>query len=261
MRYLRLFARFVEFSFGRAMEFRVDFFFRIIMDFVYYLVNIAFFQILFLHTGDVGGWNSDQTMIFVAGFCVVDALFMTLFSNNLWWLPQLVNRGDLDYYLVRPVSSIFMLSLRDFAANSFFNLLIALGVLAWAVHRYPGDFGAGQVALFSALLLLGLYLQYLLRMTFVIPVFWTHSVRGLEGIYYQATKILERPDRIFRGWARWVFGWVLPFMAVASFPARLVLESFNWHVFFHLLGAAAVYTIVVGVFWRAGLRSYSSASS
>lgn len=58
---------------------------------------------------------------------------MTLFSNNLWWLSTYVNRGDLDYYLVRPVSSLFFVSLRDFAANSFVNLLMACSLLAWTI--------------------------------------------------------------------------------------------------------------------------------
>ena len=45
----------------------------------------------------------------------------------MWWLPMLINRGDLDYYLVRPVSTLFFVSFRDFAANSFVNLVIATG--------------------------------------------------------------------------------------------------------------------------------------
>ena len=75
-------------------------------------------------------------MVFVGSVFVADALIMTVFSNNLWWLPIYVNRGDVDYYLVRPVSSLFMLSLRDFAANSFLNLL--MGRSACRCRRAPG---------------------------------------------------------------------------------------------------------------------------
>ena len=32
-------------------------------------------------------------------------------------MPLAINRGELDYHLIRPVSPLFMLSLRDFAAN------------------------------------------------------------------------------------------------------------------------------------------------
>jgi ABC-2 type transport system permease protein len=264
MRYLKLFARFVEFSVGRSLEFRLDFFFRVVMDLIYYLMNIAFFRILFLHTGSLGGWDVHQMMIFVSGFCVIDGMYMTLFSNNLWWFPKYVNQGDLDYHLVRPVSSLFMLSVRDFATNSFINFLLSLGVLAWAVHGYrshSGEFGFGKVILFLAFLVLGLLVQYLLRMTFIIPVFWTHSSRGLDSFYYQMSHIIERPDRIFRGWVRIILSWVIPFAVISSAPAHLVLDAFQWKVFFHLLAVIALYAALVSVLWRAGLKAYSSASS
>ena len=183
MRYLVLYLYFLRFSFSRALEFRVDFFFRVVMDVIYYVVHLAFFTVIYQHTELLGGWTLDQVYVFVCGFLFVDAVHMTLFSNNLWWLPIFINRGDLDYYLVRPVSSLYFLSLRDFAANSFLNLLIAAGLLTWALARYPEPLGAGRVLLYLAFLLVGAYIYYLLRLAFIIPVFWLQSSRGLEKCY------------------------------------------------------------------------------
>ena len=97
MRYLRLYLYFIRFSFSKAMHFRVDFFFRIIMDCIYYAVQFSFFYIIFLHTDILGGWNLDQMKIFISSYILVDALHMTIFANNCWWLPISINRGDLDY--------------------------------------------------------------------------------------------------------------------------------------------------------------------
>ena len=123
------------FPLSKAMEFRFDFSFRVFMDFAYYGIQIAFYNVIFLQTTALGGWNRDQALVFMGGYLVVDGIAMTFFSNNLWWLPTAVNRGDLDYYLTRPVSSLFFLTLRDFPANSLINLVFALGILAWAVWR------------------------------------------------------------------------------------------------------------------------------
>ena len=46
MRYLTLYGHFLRFSFSRAMEFRLNFYFRVVMDITYYLVNLAFFSII-----------------------------------------------------------------------------------------------------------------------------------------------------------------------------------------------------------------------
>jgi ABC-2 type transport system permease protein len=260
-RYFRLYAHFVRFSLMRAAAFRLDFWFRIVMDVLYYAVNLAFFKLLYLHTGQLGGWNEPQVMIFVSAYLVVDAISMTVFSNNMWWFPIFVNRGDLDYYLVRPVSSLFFISLRDFAANSFVNLLMTFGIFAWAVARYPDPIPAGRLLLFAVLILNGAVLHYIIRMLTLIPVFWTHSARGFDQVYWSLSKFMERPDRLFTGWLRKVITFVLPFALMASFPARYLIEGWDLGLMATLAAVTVAFFGILVWFWGVGLRSYSSASS
>jgi ABC-2 type transport system permease protein len=260
-RYFKLYAYFVRFSFMRAMAFRLDFYFRIVMDLIYYAVNLSLFKLLYLHTDSLGGWTEPQMMVFVSTYLVVDAISMTIFSNNLWWLPIFVNRGDLDYYLVRPVSSLFFVSLRDFAANSFVNLLMTFGIFAWALSRLPEPVAAWRLLLYSILVLNGAVLSYIMRMMVLIPVFWTHSARGFDQLYWSMSKIMERPDRIFTGWMRKVVIFVLPFGLMASFPARILVEGWDWSLMITLTLVSAAFFGLLVWFWGIGLRSYSSASS
>jgi ABC-2 type transport system permease protein len=260
-RYLRLYGHFMRFSASRALEFRIDFFFRVFMDLVYYGIQIAFYQVIFLQTPLLGGWNPEQTFIFMAGYLVVDAIAMTMVSNNMWYLPIAVNKGDLDYYLVRPVSSLFFLSFRDFAANSFLNLVFAVGIFAWALARSSVPMGPASIALYVALLFLGAFLHYMMHLLIILPVFWLHSGGALHGIFYSMSRFMERPDRIFTGWVRKFLVTVLPFCLMASFPARLFLEGLRWSVLAHfLIVIAGIFGAILFV-WNLGLRAYSSASS
>ena len=261
LRYLRLYGRFVGFSLSRAMQFRFDFFFRIFMDLAYYGIQIGFYNVVFLQTPDLGGWTREQAMVFMGGYLVVDGIAMTLFSNNLWWLPVAVNKGDLDYYLVRPVSSLFFLTLRDFAANSLVNLAFALGILAWAVLRLPGSPGPGQCALFLAMLAVGATLHGILHLLTLLPVFWIHSAGSLHGIFYSLARFMERPDGIFTGWTRRLLVSAVPFCLMASFPARIFLEGPRWDILLHFASVTAAMSILVVWLWEKGMRAYSSASS
>ena len=261
IRYGRLLLYFLRFSFSKAMEFRVDFFFRIAMDIVFYIVNILFYQVIYSHTDLIGGWSREQMMVFVGAFLVVDALSMTLFSNNLMGISFFVNRGDLDYYLIRPVSSLFFLSLRDFAVNSFVNLLMATGILVAALIHYSGPTPPPIVLLFLILILNGTYLRYLVRMCTIIPVFWLHSNRGLEMMFFHLARFLERPDTIFTGPVRLILITAVPFALMVSFPARLLFDGFQGKILLHILIVTAALTAVVLYFWKRGLRAYSSASS
>lgn len=260
-RYFRLYGYFVRFSVSRSLQFRFDFFFRFFMDAVYCLVNILFYRILFLNSASVAGWNEAQAMIFVAGYCIVDALQMTLVASNIWNLTSLINKGDLDYYLVRPVSSLFFVSFRDFAANSFLNLVTSLGVLAWALNRYDGHYTLGGLALFLVLLFNGFILHWLMHLLTLLPTFWTHSGRGYSQIFWTFSRCSERPDRIFTGWARRVLTTVMPYALMTSFPTRLFLEPFDWSLFTHLVLVSVAFFGLVVFVWNRALRTYSSASS
>lgn len=261
LRYLQLYASFVRFSLSRALEFRLDFWFRIVMDLIYYAINIAFFKIIYNHTGILGGWDEQQVMVFVGAYLVVDALFMTIFSNNVWWLPQLVNKGDLDYYIVRPVSSLFFVSLREFAINSFVNLVMAVAILVWAIAQLPQPFGIGQYLFFTLLLFNGVLIYFLVNLCFVLPVFWLHSARGLGMTFYALCRFMERPHRIFSGMTRVVLMSIMPMSMMASIPTKLFIEGFHLQLYLQLLTVTAVFFGIVVMLWHWGLRSYSSASS
>lgn len=261
LRYLRLYLHFLRFSFAKALQFRLDFFFRVGMDGLWYAVNLAMFQILFLHTGALGGWNLDQVLVFAGAVFLTDALYMTVFANNMWWLPFAVNTGALDYYLVRPVSSLFFLSVREFAANSFLNLLLAAGILAWALARYPEPLAATQVALYVAFLLVGVFIKYTLNLIFLIPVFWLHTAHGLREIYFSFDRFASRPHGIFPGWARRVLTSILPFALIASFPTQGLFEGFSLRLVTHMVLVAILLFACMLWLWRCGLRAYASASS
>lgn len=260
-RYVRLYGYCLRFSFSRAMEFRLDFFFRIGMDALWYAVHLTFFTVIYGHTAHLGGWNFDQALIFCGTLFVADAINMTVFANNLYFLPHLINRGDLDYYLVRPVSSLFFLSLREFAANSFLNLLMALSILGWALWRYPAPLPAAHLAVYAAMLLLSVLLYAILHLLFVIPVFWLQSPTGLRDLYHGLSTTWSRPRRIYTGWLGRALVTILPFGIIVSFPTEALLEGPTLPLIAHMLAVFTAACVALTLFWRAGLRAYSSASS
>lgn len=261
MRYIRLYLHFLQFSFSKAMEFRMDFTFRIIMDCIYYVVNIGLFKVLYLHTDMIGGWTESQMMVFVGSYLLVDAISMTVFSNNMWWLPWYINKGELDYYLIRPVSPLFFLSLREFAANSFVNLLVAGGFFVYAISNYQGDWNLWTLAGFTLLIINGTLIHYCLQMLMIIPVFWTHSARGFIDLFYTLGLAMERPHKIFTGWVKIFFTIILPFALIASFPAQFFIEGFTRQNLLHITVVTSALWIVMLSTWKLGLKNYSSASS
>lgn len=261
MRHLRLYAYFVQFSISKAMEFRLDFTFRILMDIFYYAVNIMFFKVIYLHTPMLAGWSEEQMMLFVSVYLVVDGLNMTIFSTNMWWLPDLINKGGLDYYLIRPISPLFFISTREFSANSFLNLVMAIGIFIYSLYQYPTPFSVWELLFFILLIINGTLLYYSCQLLMIIPVFWTQSSRGFVDLFYSLGMAMERPHKIYRGALKIVFTFILPFALIASFPATLFMDKFSWATLIQLIVVTIVFWNVVLFVWRKGLGVYSSASS
>jgi len=261
MRYMRLYIYFLQFSFSKAFNFRVDFFFRIFMDIIFYTIQFLFFKVLYLHTNTLAGWNIEQMSLFIAAYIFVDALNMTIFSTNCWWLPIYINRGDLDYYLTKPVSTLFFLSFKEFAANSFVNLLIATGLLVTMLTQYSVELSAWKIFIFIILLINGAAIYYLTHLLFLLSVFWTGSPRGFGDLFFSAAPIVERPDKIFKGSIRFVFLYIMPFSLMASYPARYLMEENANSIIITIICITTALFSVVQIVWRRGLRVYSSASS
>ncbi|MDQ3231248.1 MAG: ABC-2 family transporter protein, partial [Pseudobdellovibrionaceae bacterium] len=98
-RYVRIYLNFLRFAASRAMQFRAELLFRVVMDVFYYSVFLGFYEILYSHTELIGGWNRAQAMVFISGFLVVDALQMTFFADMYHAFQQMYRLGALDHYL------------------------------------------------------------------------------------------------------------------------------------------------------------------
>jgi len=243
------------------MEFRFDFTLKIIMDCFYYAMHLSIFNILFNTTSTLAGWSEDQGMVFISSVLLIDAVHMTVFASNMWNVPFLVNRGDLDVYITRPVSTLFFISLRDFAANSFINLLIAVGIFATMLSRLQVEYSFLSFVGYLLLIINGILLHYVLQMLFIIPVFWTQSNKGFSDIFFSLGLVMERPDLIYRGAIRIIFTLVIPMGLIASMPARWFFGPDTPYLSLHLLGVTAVMWGLMLFWWRRGMKVYSSASS
>jgi ABC-2 type transport system permease protein len=176
-------------------------------------------------------------------------------------LPTYINKGDLDYYLVRPISSLFFLALRDIAANSVVNMLAAFSILLWSFNKYTGHFTFLQILFYGLFLLVGLGLYFLLRMMFVIPVFWTHTSRGLDELFWGIEQCMQRPVDMFHGTFKRLLTSIIPLGLIVSYPVKMLFTGNSSDLITHMCLMTLFFAFIFSWCWKWGLRNYSSASS
>lgn len=265
LHYAVIWIAFLRASFARGLQFRSDFFFRILMDCFYYAVNLGFFEVLLHHTSELGSLNTEQTRIFVAGFLFMDGLYMTFFSSSLWLFPDLIRKGNFDYTLVRPVSSFFLTVFRDFSVGSFFNFLIACAILTYQISTSsyaPSEVGSWlSVSLYILFLLVGTSIMLATRLLFLVPAFWFTQVDALRDLSWSIQNIGERPSGVYPDRVRFVFTYIVPVLTAFALPSESFLLGWPLDRWLPLTGVAVLFWGVLLFFWKQGTRAYSSASS
>jgi ABC-2 type transport system permease protein len=259
-KYSRLFATQVRTNFVREAVYRTNFITMLLTDLVWIAVEFALFTVIYANTTTLGGWTKEQVFFFLGIFFASDAINATFFQRNFWQFSDLINKGELDILLTKPISPVFLALTRWMSLTSILNLFLGLGI---AIKYGPaaGFAGGWRWALVPIWLAIGVTAAVLLRFTFAIWVFWTDRSWAITRLYFQFFGLATKPDAIFPVAIRYTIMTFLPFAFIGSVPTRALLFGLT------PLETALVGLVLVTFFflnrflWRAGLRRYQSASS
>lgn len=260
--YFRLWLASVRYSVVRTMMFRFDFLLWSAVEVAWMAVNLLLIEILYRHTDSVAGWNKHQMLLLVGTALLIQRLLMGFFWTNLFEIGRNVRSGQFDFYLTQPGQPLFMVSTRKLDPDGLANSFVALGVVYYAAHHLGLSITFSGVALYAALIALGLVVHYSLLLMMASLTFWIVKTEGIEGSYFTIAEYGRLPRAAFKSlFTNIVFVYALPTVIVSNVPASALLGRLEWTHVAWLFGlAVAWFTLAVLLFHR-GIRRYTSASS
>ncbi|HEX9045419.1 MAG TPA: ABC-2 family transporter protein, partial [Verrucomicrobiae bacterium] len=192
----------------------------------------------------------------------IQQLYQAFFLTNCTNLSELVRTGRMDFLLLLPVNTRFLVSLRVVDLGAFVNAVFAVCVMAFAaakLHLHPT---AAQFLGFGALCVAGIFVHYSLMFILATVCFWTVRAQGIVWGYYNLFNIARMPDEAFKGAFKAVFTFALPVLLVSNVPVRVLADKMtqtsSWLL---LLGVGLLWALVSEMFWQFSVRRYTSASS
>jgi ABC-2 type transport system permease protein len=261
MRYVHLWFSFLRASALADFEYRMNISVRIFGEVIWYATQLSVFEVLFTHTRAISGWDVNAMRVFMGTLFLIDNMYMMLFHENMDTLNSLVRKGDLDLYLVKPISSQFMVSCRKISVAYVINLAIIIAYLSWAIPRLGNPVTGLQLVTYGALAICGLLTYYSLRFLFGTLVILMQDAGNIQFVWHQLFRLATRPDPIYPSALRMIVLTVFPVGFMASVPARVLVEGINPTLVFvaPLLGLFLLF--LSHWFWETALKKYSSASS
>jgi len=261
-RYASIYGALWKNSVSREMGFKANFILWIIVEMLWFALQLTFFNVIYSHTDSIAGWTRWEVVLLIGASHFIQQIFQAFFLTNCTQLSDLVRTGKLDFLLLLPVNTRFIVSVRQVDLGGFVNAATAVGVMWFALHKLQIQPSFPQIAGFLALAVCGVFLHYSLMMLLSATSFWTVRAQGIVWGYYNMFNISRIPDGAFRGMFRMVFTFVLPMTLVANVPAKaLLLRMSSPQPVLMLVGMTIGWFIVSELFWRFSLRRYTSASS
>lgn len=247
-------------SFIADLEYRANFFSRILTDVFWYIAQIITFEVLYQHTTHIGDWNVLQMRVFLGLLFVTDAFYMIFIHENLDNISEKVRKGDLDLLLAKPVNSQFMITLQKANTAIFGNLILGSAWLLYSLHGLE-SFNYARLLWLAVYIPCSMAVVYTMRFLFsASAVIFTRS-ENLQFLWWQVYRLGMRPDSMYNPVMRWILLTVVPVGMIASVPARALLDPFNAFVFIWPFVLAPTLIYLSHLFWKFALKFYSSASS
>jgi ABC-2 type transport system permease protein len=276
--YLRVFGTFARNSLVRDMTFRGNFLIECVSSVSWMLMNLGFYLLIFQYTDEIGrgtGWGQYQFFVFLSTTLLINSIVQTFFMPNCEEFSELIRTGRLDFALLKPIDTQFLVSLHKVDWSSLANFFFGLLLLGFSLVRLAGDpvdplrLSWIQVVLYPFYLVCGIAILYSLMIAMSASSIWLGRNQSLYDFWFYLTNFARYPMEIYSGSVggnvlRHAFTFVLPVLIVVNVPARFMawpLERVDWLlVGFAVLATAACLFVSRTVFQRALLR-YRSASS
>ena len=186
---------------------------------------------------------------------------MFLFSGNLFPLNRLVVQGDLDFVLLKPINSQFLVSFRYVKSYAIFSLIILFMMLIRQSNLHSGDIGIINYIFFFVSFIFGLIIWYSLDFLISCLTFWFKNFTVGGWLSHELLKFSSRPDSIYTGLTRKLLFSLIPMALVSSVPARMLLYGFDIKLLIFQIIVSLGFVLLTFFVWRRGLFRYESASS
>ncbi len=261
MRYLHLFQVFFRTSVQTDMEYRADFFTRVLASLLGLLTTVGALSVAYNYTSHIKGWSFAQALVLIAVYYLMDGLIEMFIAPNMRNVMGQVREGTLDFVLLKPVSSQFMASFRTVNIWRIVNVLVGIGLASWAISRLSLTVGVSQALGFAITLACGLVVVYSFWLSLVTLTFWFVRLENIEQVVWQAFEAGRYPIEIYPAWLRGTLTYAVPVAFIITVPAQALTGRLDGgFVWISVLVAAAAATLS-SLFWRFGLKFYTGASA
>lgn len=278
--YLGVFLTFASNSLIRNMMFRSNFLIECASSVTWTMMNLGFYLLVFDHTTSIGagtGWGKWEFFAFLATTMLINSIVQAFFMPNCEGISELIRTGGLDFALLKPIDTQFLISLEKVDWSSLANFAAGLVLLIVSLTQLttraeqPLVLRPEMVLLYIFYSFCGVAILYSLMIGLSATTIWLGQNQSLYDFWFYITNFSRYPMEIYDGKLgrplQLFCTYLVPVLIVVNVPAQIIARPVapNGSTVWPLAGFALVATVasllVSRWVFQTALRSYRSASS
>ncbi len=257
--YLQVLRLFWTTAIASELEYRLNFVIAMISSLAN-LIGSLFSLFLFYRNGyTFQGWTWEEALIVVGIFTLLQGVSATFLVPNLNRIVEQVEKGTLDFVLLKPISSQFWLSCRILSPWGFSDLIFGMVIIFYGGSKL--GLTLEDYLLGSLTMIFGVFILYSIWFILGATSVWFVKIYNVTEVLRGLLEAGRYPMVAYPVAYRIFFTFIIPVAFLTTVPAEAMLGRSQglWILAAMIIGI--VLLIVSHYFWQFALRFYTSASS
>ncbi|MDQ0192123.1 ABC transporter permease [Paenibacillus wynnii] len=241
------------------LEYNKDFYILMFSAALTQVLGFIFLWVIYDRIPDINGWKFWEVTFMYAMIFLTEGI-ASLFFEGTWRMSRLVNQGELDRYLLRPVPVVLQIFCTGIGINGLGNVLIG-GVIVWQslVHSNL-EWSLTKIAIILLLLITAVIIRVSINLAGNSAAFWIRNARNAFPLMvHNLADLAKYPITLFPQAIRIFISTALPYAFISYYPATYIFGKSEWSGWWMLAPVAAIGSAAAayGIF-RLGLLRYES---
>lgn len=261
MQTLKLLSAFFKVNVQMSLAYRADTVVNILLNLMWLGWELLSLNIIFSNTETLGGWGLGELIALLGVFRLVNTMMIALIWPNTEKFNQSIRDGSMDYTILQPVNSMFLVTFSRITVWRFWDLILATVLIVVGVNMSAATTTAPQILTFILLSLSGMIVIYSLWIVLIALTFWFVKFDNNVTILQALMDSGRYPATVYPAWLRIIVTFIIPIALATTIPLQALRGELGTTQVLIFLLVSLISFIVASRVWKAGLKQYSGASS
>src|SRR5512134_3252613 len=217
---LKLLSAFLKVNIQMSLAYRADTWVNIALNLMWLGWELLSLNIIFNNTTTLGGWGFGELIALLGVFRLINTLMIALIWPNTEKFNQSIRDGSMDYTLLQPVNSMFLVTFSRITVWRAWDLMLALVLIAVGI-RMSGDLITPfQILAFIVLAISGIIVIYSLWIVLIALTFWFTKFDNNVTIMQALLDSGRYPVSVYPVWLRVLVTWIIPIAVATTVPLQ-----------------------------------------